>query len=273
MDNLLRICSLDQLADDTEMQDYLTVRISQRQLEQTAFEVKPVLGPVEKGDYLVVTLHSKQKRYQAEQARICVGKGLWNAAFEAALVGLMLGRNCISVDGVAITVELHSIKRKVQAEITDAFVGRQFLDGVDTREDYLKRLEEQHRETELAVRKKMLTVRTLEMLRARSSFPPLEDRIEELYRQQIEARRYKAERKGCTLDEVLGPTPEIREEKKRAYREKATQLAQYYEIVAELARRNEQELACENWGPQAMEMAVYLIKSAFGDQFRVVYEA
>ena len=115
MDNLLRICSLDQLADDTEMQDYLTVRISQRQLEQTAFEVKPVLGPVEKGDYLVVTLHSKQKRYQAEQARICVGKGLWNAAFEAALVGLMLGRNCISVDGVAITVELHSIKRKVQA--------------------------------------------------------------------------------------------------------------------------------------------------------------
>ena len=43
MDNLLRICSLDQLADDTEMQDYLTVRISQRQLEQTAFEVKPVL--------------------------------------------------------------------------------------------------------------------------------------------------------------------------------------------------------------------------------------
>ena len=25
MDNLLRICSLDQLADDTEMQDYLTV--------------------------------------------------------------------------------------------------------------------------------------------------------------------------------------------------------------------------------------------------------
>lgn len=48
MDNLLRICSLDQLADDTEMQDYLTVRISQRQLEQTAFEVKPVLGPVDR---------------------------------------------------------------------------------------------------------------------------------------------------------------------------------------------------------------------------------
>ena len=54
MDNLLRICSLDQLADDTEMQDYLTVRISQRQLEQTAFEVKPVLGPVEKDRKSVV---------------------------------------------------------------------------------------------------------------------------------------------------------------------------------------------------------------------------
>lgn len=71
----------------------------------------------------------------------------------------------------------------------------------------------------------------------------------------------------------LGQPRRFERRKKRAYREKATQLAQYYEIVAELARRNEQELACENWGPQAMEMAVYLIKSAFGDQFRVVYEA
>lgn len=272
MGNVLKFYGLKRLASDAEMAEYLTIRVSRSKLGQTVFDVKVMSGPVEEGDYLIADLRSNDERYQAKGARICVGKGIWGENFEMALIGLPLGYSCISVNGAEISIEIISIKRKVQAQVTDDFVQRQCLDGISTAEQYWNYRARQFSEKMLAERKRMLEIKALDIMRAHSEFANLDKQSKARYHNLMKAIQYKADRKKCDINDLLGATTEAREKKKAMLYEHAVRLAQFYEIVAELARLEGRNLECSEWDRPAQEFAAEIMNREFGNQFRIVNE-
>lgn len=272
MGKILNFYGLDQLADDPEMVEYLTIRVSRSELGRTIFDVEKVSEPVENGDYLVAALQSDDERYQTNDARICVGKGIWGEHFEKKLIGLPMGYSHISVDGTDVAVEIRSIKRKMQARVTADFVRRQLLDDILTTEQYWNYRVKQYCEKEMTERKRLLEIKALDIMRSHSEFANLDNQSEACYQYILNAIQFKADRKKCDVNDLLGATPEAREKKKKAIYEQAVRLAQFYEIVYELACSEDRKLECSEWGRPAQMLAGEIMDREFGDKFQIVYE-
>lgn len=273
MEEMHNFQSLRELTESPEMLAYLTIKISRSKLMHSVLEATPVEGPVEIGDYLVASMDSPKTRYQAESAKIHVGTGIWGKAFEDKLPGMILGRNKLTLGEYEIIIEITSIKRIVPANITNTFVKRQLLPGIVDVEGYMDYMINKEVQHQLLPRQKMLTVTALQILSDHSVFEVSPALLEKIYQSNMDGLRYKAERKGVSLDNVLGENEEKREARRKKVMEKSHQLARFYEVTKYLAEQENREFPFSSWGRETMELASDIITAKFQNKFSVVIEA
>jgi FKBP-type peptidyl-prolyl cis-trans isomerase (trigger factor) len=77
------------------------------------------------GDYAVLRCQSELPRFQRDSVTVIVGRGLYSAVLENALIGMSPQQaTCVTIDGVPVNVTLLEVTRTVLPELTDENVSQ-----------------------------------------------------------------------------------------------------------------------------------------------------
>lgn len=113
------------------------------------YKKKAAADSIVAGDIVTLKSESAEAKYNKAMLPLNVGKGLFDPAFEVAVIGLKRGETKeIAFDGKTATVTVLTISRTVYPELTDEMVAEQIADddddfgGIKTAEEYVKKAEE-----------------------------------------------------------------------------------------------------------------------------------
>lgn len=90
-----------------------------------------------KDDIIICRLNSDIKKYNKDNIKICIGKGLFNLYLEQEVIGMHEGdMKTVVIDKNNVIVTINKIVKRVVPHITDEMVQELKIDGVHTVEEY-----------------------------------------------------------------------------------------------------------------------------------------
>lgn len=149
---LIRIASQEALLAEIDRSVIPTAQDVEARARKQLTEGRLYFGPAEdgkpadKGSRVTLRISSSLPKYNREKVALVVGKGIYNPAIEAELVGMRAGESGeTTVQGEPVSYTLLKIERLVCPEPTDEMARGKGIDGVYTVEQYKTYILDQER--------------------------------------------------------------------------------------------------------------------------------
>ena len=92
----------------------------------------------EKGDVAELRLISRQPKFNRGSIKLNLGLGLFSKELEDGIIGHRRGESFdLVIDGITVSAEILSLKRRMPAELNDSFAAALGIPGVTTKDEYL----------------------------------------------------------------------------------------------------------------------------------------
>ncbi len=165
------------------------------------------VGSIEKGDVVTLSLKSEKPRFNREKLKLNVGSGLFDADFEAQLIGLKVGETEVLKSGEEVVeVKVLESRRSIYPKLTDEIVAEGMMreeynePDIKTVEQYMPALHDDVFEVLCDERLRDESERLMREVTARSEVEYDEEEIAVLVGEALESLEEELKEEGRSLD-------------------------------------------------------------------------
>lgn len=165
------------------------------------------VGSIEKGDVVTLSLKSEKPRFNREKLKLNVGSGLFDADFEAQLIGLKVGETEVLKSGEEdVEVKVLESRRSIYPELTDEIVAEGMMreeynePDIKTVEQYMPALHDDVFEVLCDERLRDESERLMREVTARSEVEYDEEEIAVWVGESLESLEEELKEEGRSLD-------------------------------------------------------------------------
>lgn len=165
------------------------------------------VGSIEKGDVVTLSLKSEKPRFNREKLKLNVGSKLFDADFEAQLIGLKVGETAVLKSGEEdVEVKVLEARRSIYPKLTDEIVAEGMMreeynePDIKTVEQYMTALHDDVFEVLCDERLRDESERLMREVTARSEVEYDEDEIDGWLFEALESLEEELKEEGRSLD-------------------------------------------------------------------------